>query len=277
MVIEGNSSESWRLLEFSYSSVFQNLALEQTLARACISPVFVPVVRLWRNPQAVVVGRFQDVDAEVDLEACRRNSIDIARRFTGGGAVFHDLGNLNLTIVIRRPSSTTLSRIHEGNSSVILDMLTRLGVKGVFAPPNSIHVNGRKISGAAAALGRDFILWHASILVSTDTVMLRQVLAPSQQIMKTSAIRSKRHPVTTLTEELSGPVDMKHVQRTLLLSCQSVLNAKFERSDLLDEEKQNSRLLYDKKYSSQDWNLHRYCEGEEWDRKRGGAHTTIAV
>lgn len=277
MVIEGNSPKIWRLLELSYPSVFQNLALEEALARACISPALVPVVRLWRNPRAVVVGRFQDVDMEVDVELCRRNSIDIARRFTGGGAVFHDLGNLNLTFVIRRPAGTTLSRLHGVYSSVILDMLTRLGVKGVFVPPNSIHVNGRKISGAAAALGKDFILWHASILVSTDTVMLRRVLAPSKQIMKTSTIRSKWHPVTALTEELSGPVDIEQVQRTLLLSCESVLNAKFERCGLFDEEKQDSRLLYNKKYSSQEWNLDRSWEGKELERKGGEAHTTIAV
>ena len=277
MVIEEKSSRNWRVLEFSYPSVFQNLALEEALTRSCMLPTFCPIVRLWKNPPSVIVGRFQNVGDEVDVKWCEQNDIAIARRFTGGGTVFHDKGNLNLTLVTGHQEGITLSELHERNASIILDLLARLGAEGVLVRPNSIHVGGRKISGAAAALGQRFALWHASILISTDVLMLQRVLAPSRAIKETSSIRSNWHPVTTLAEVLHRSVDLEYVQRTLLLSCMSVLAAKLERSELFEDEKQYSKFLYERKYSSQDWNLHGNWKDEELEGKCGGAHTTIAV
>lgn len=277
MVIEEESSKIWRVLEVSYPSVFQNLALEEALTRSRMLPTFRPIVRLWRNPPSVIVGRFQNVGAEVDVELCEQNDIAIARRFTGGGSVFHDMGNLNLTLVTGHPEGITLGQLHEKNASIILDLLARLEAEGVLVRPNSIHVGGRKISGAAAALGQRFALWHASILISTDVLMLQRVLAPSQVIRETRSIRSNWHPVTTLAEVLHRSVDLEHVQRTLLQSCRSALDAKLERSELLEDEKQYSKFLYERKYASQDWNLHGNWKSEELEGKCSEAHTTIAV
>lgn len=273
MVIE--DPPRWRLLDLSYPTAFQNLALEEALARSSILPSFLPTVRLWRNPPAAIVGRFQDVNSEVDVEFCRQNDIAIGRRFTGGGAVFHDLGSLNLTIVTRR-ENTTIGELHERNSSILLDMLARFGVEGVLVPPNSILVNHRKISGAAAAVGNRYALWHASTLVSTDVPRVHRVLAPGRVAKETSSIRSKWHPVTSLTTILGRQVDIEFVKGALLLSCNSILGSKFERSGLREEEEQTAKLLLEQKYSSQDWNL-RLHWNDEIERKREGAHTTIAV
>lgn len=270
-------STAWRLVKLSYQSVFENLALEETLARSFAQSGSSPTIRLWRNPQAVILGRFQDAEAEADIELCRRNGIAIARRFSGGGAVYHDLGTLNLTLVTPPPVGVTLKEIHERNSLVILDLLQRLGLEGTFAPPNSIHVDGRKIAGSAAALGQHFALLHSSILVSTDLDALQRALAPSREFKQTSSIRSNWHAVTTLARILGRHVELEAIEQSLLQSCASVLNARVEKGGLLDEEERMSKRLHERKYSLRDWNWNRNCVERDLGGKSEGAHTTIAV
>lgn len=245
------------------------------MARSSASLPFTPIVRLWRNPPSVIVGRFQDVAAEVDVEFCEGNGITIARRFTGGGAVFHDYGNLNISIVTRRSEPFSVKSLYERNAALITDVLARKGVNGSFVPPNSIHVYGKKILGAAAAVGRSFVLWHASLLISTDTIRLERSLAPSLSFESTSSIRSHWHPVTTLTQALGETVG-DDLEEELINSCEMMFGSRMERSELLEREVQEMEELYEKKYSLRDWNW-----TKDWnrglDRNVGRDHTTIAV
>jgi len=275
MVIAKGARTEWRLIRLSHPSVFQNLALEEALARSSASTPFVPVIRLWRNPPSVIVGRFQDVAAEVDVDYCERSRIAIARRFTGGGAVFHDYGSLNITIVMPRSEPFSIKELYERNAALIIDVLAHRGVKGEFVPPNSIYVNAKKISGAAAAVSRSYVFWHASLLVSTDTLKLKHALAPSSGFKRTNSIRSRWHPVTTLTQTLGEPVD-DDLEEELLKSCSMMFGSRMEQSELLDHEIRQMEQLYEEKYSLRDWNWNQH-----WSRGLGRkverAHTTIAV
>lgn len=225
----------------------------------------------------MIVGRFQDVTTEVDAEFCERNGIAIARRFTGGGAVFHDFGNLNVSLITRRSEGLSLIEIYERNSALIIDFLERNGVNGKLVPPNSIHVNGRKISGAAAAIGQCFVLWHASLLISTDTLKLQRALGPSLRFKRTSSIRSNWHPVTTLTEVMGRSVHTDDAEKALLESCKKMLGSRIVESELVDHEIRFLKWLYEKKYSLRDWNWNQSWVADALDRKGAGVHTTIAV
>jgi lipoate-protein ligase A len=265
MVNRKPSSETWRILEISYASPFQNLALEEALAQSTPSEGFIPTVRIWVNPPTAVLGRFQHVDSEVDIEFCERNDIRIARRFTGGGAVYHDEGNLNLTVVTQRPEGISLLEFHRKNASVVQDFLASYGLDSEFVSPNSIQIAGKKISGAAAGFCRHLALWHASTLVSTDTVTLGQVLSPSQRTFETSFTRSRWKPVTTLATTLGRHVDLSEAKETLLRSFRKLNNAKLQPGRLSDAEEQRMRLLL-AKYSSREWN--RLGVGVKARRKR---------
>jgi lipoate-protein ligase A len=256
MVNSPSSHNTWRFLDLSFPSAAENLALEEALARSTLSTKFLPTLRLWTNPPAVVVGRFQNINSEVDLDLCKRKKVLIARRFTGGGAVFHDEGNLNLTLVMRPPERTQVTEIQKSNSSIILKLLDSLRLQGAYVPPNSIHVGGRKIAGAAAALGRDFILWHASILISTDTDLLNQLLAPSRESEESSFIRSRWHPVTTLVAALGKPVSIEEVKHQLRIAAERSFGVEFSRSGLPHDEEERMKLLHECKYSTEQWNLH---------------------
>jgi lipoate-protein ligase A len=224
-----------------------------------------------------VVGRFQDVTAEVDVDFCQHNDIQIGRRFTGGGAVFQDEGNLNITIVTQRQRETLLSQFYETNCRAISNVLNELGAKSRFVPPNSIEIAGRKVSGSAAALSRDFALWHASLLVSTNEQMLSDALRPSQAFRKSEFIRSRWQPVITLNEALRRDVDIERVKRLLIGSCETCFHMETEVGELALEEKRVMNSLYERKYSSSEWNIRGHCWNIDMERKEGGTHTTIAV
>lgn len=259
-------SDRWRLLEESYGSVFQNLAIDEALARSALSPSFKPTIRLWVNPQSVILGRFQEASTEVDISLCQQSGIQIARRFTGGGAVYQDEGNLNLTLVIQQRERNTQPRLNETASAIVLAALRSFGLKGSFLAPNSIMLRKRKISGGAAASGYGFALWHGSLLVSTNVDILKSVLAPSRQKHTTRHVRSRWHPVITLEAAVGRKVSVEEVQLKLTESAQEILRAKLEAGGLRPDEKRRFWRLYARKYSLPNWNNNgEYEETEESD------------
>lgn len=260
MVKEGTGLEAWRLLDYSYDSAFKNLALEEALARCGRSENFRPTIRFWVNPESVILGRFQEAPAEVDISLCQRNGIQIARRFTGGGAVFHDEGTLNFTIVASPEFATSLTKLNEYSASITLDALRALGLKGRILTPNSIVVDGKKVSGAAGALGRKFALWHSSILVSTNIRLLEMVLAPSKNGNITRYVHSRWHPVTSLQNALGQPIGVDAVKPQLIKSVQKILRVELRGDGLREEEEELFGGLYSGKYSSPDWNKKGKCK-----------------
>ena len=195
------------------------------------------------------------MNLEVDTKLCEKHGIAIVRRFSGGGAVYHDEGNLNFTILTRRQSQSFV-RLHEIYSSYIIAALKNMGLQSECVAPNSIHLNGKKISGAACALNSHYVLWHASILVSTNTTILRQALSPSREAIKSKFVRSKWCPVTTLNEHLSKPVNIDKFSLQLTRSICELTEVDVEPGYLSETEEEMSRRLYDRKYSSTRWNLY---------------------
>jgi lipoate-protein ligase A len=255
MVNSPSNDDTWRSLDLSLPSAAENLALEEALARCISSKHFLPTLRLWTNPPTVVVGRFQNVTSEIDVELCMREKVAIARRFTGGGAVYQDAGNLNLTIVMRPPWRIQVTEFQRNASSIVMNFLDGLQLQHTFVAPNSIHVGGKKIAGGAAAVGRDFLLWHASILISTNTELLSQLLAPSRENGEGNFIRSRWHPVTTLVAALGKPVSIGEAKNQLQTAARRSFNVKFSLGELRDDEKERMRSLHRNKYSTVQWNL----------------------
>jgi len=246
----------WRRLKLSYPSPFRNLAVEEALAHAVsIGVQKQPTLRIWSNPRTVVVGRFQEVAEEVDVQQCELNEVHIARRFTGGGTVFQDEATLNLTLVTRPEEGLSNLAFHELNLQLIREALDSLGIRSSTSR-NSALIDGRKVCGAAAAVGLHFALWHCSILVETDTQLLRRVLAPSKSTTKSRFVRSKWQEVTTLTEALSRPISIKEVARALERTVENRLGMRLVTGQLAPEEEGLSETLYSDKYCSGKWNRH---------------------
>ena len=256
MVNVNGDAARWRLLRMSYDSVFKNLALEETLARVRGFEATRPTVRFWTNVPSVVLGRFQEASSEVDLALCESLKVEVARRFTGGGAVFHDKGTLNFTITTGSEIKPNLSAIHEEYSAVVVDSLKTLGIESSFSPPNSILVDERKVFGAAAALGNHFTLWHGSLLVSTDIQTLGKVLAPSRREMPNGFVRSQWRPVTTIESVLGRRVSVEELQTHLSASLQERFGVGVFEDDLLPSEENHLQGIFAQKYALPEWNLY---------------------
>jgi lipoate-protein ligase A len=148
-----------------------NLALDEALLRAEPSG---PVLWLWRNPPCVVVGRGQKVHREVREDACARDGIPVLRRASGGGTVFHDRGNLNISLVLPGPSKRPLEALGELMSAAVTDlgMPPRLGDRGLF-------IGDAKLCGFAVFRTRSGLLAHSTFLISTPAeAVARYLTAP---------------------------------------------------------------------------------------------------
>lgn len=148
-----------------------NIALEEGLRRNLAARGGQGYFLCWRNEPAVIVGRNQDALAELSLPA-RRRGIPVYRRTSGGGAVYHDEGNLNWSWIVRGGLAD-----RERLLALILGVLRSLGIDAREGPRAGIYVGARKIGGTACATGKGVLLFHGTLLVSTDLDALQDALA----------------------------------------------------------------------------------------------------
>lgn len=208
-MVEGRSLAPGRFLpDLGERDPAWNLALDEAIARSA-GPH--PTLRLWRNRRAVVVGRFQLVAAEVDVDLARRTDTPVLRRFTGGGAVYHDPGNLNVSLVLDRARPPLSERRELALLPALYGLLLAPLARVVeeFGLPveqteRDLLVAGRKVSGVAAWLGRERVLVHATLLVAADLDLLGRLLAgpgdPGNP--RWERTKSRRMAVTSLAEAL---------------------------------------------------------------------------
>jgi len=184
----------------------RNLALDEAVAREA-GPE--PVVRLWRNDRCVVVGRFQVAAAEVDVPVAGRLGVPVYRRFTGGGAVYHDPGNLNVSLVAGR-AVVLGGGLHALYAAVLEPLAAAVRTLGIAAEPagRGLFAGGRKLGGIAAWVGGTSVLVHATLLVDADLATLERVLAgpgePANPRWKLT--RSEHAPVTSIARRLGRTV-----------------------------------------------------------------------
>ncbi len=184
-----------------------NLASEEHLLSAYDGTI----AMLWRNNRSVIIGRNQDLHAEVDMDFAREHSIDVVRRLTGGGAVFHDLGNVNYTFIT--PHDGGRSANFAAFARPVIDALARMGVTAELSGRNDLLVDGRKISGCAHTLHNGRALYHGTLLFSANLSSMSGVLRFNEQNYKSKGIASVASRVGNLSEWLDTPEHPMHVEQ----------------------------------------------------------------
>jgi lipoate-protein ligase A len=181
------------ILQSNNLNAFYNLAVEEYLLSMDLERY--PILFLWQSENAVLVGRNQNPWRECRLAILRRNSGVLARRLSGGGAVYHDRGNLNCTLVVPRD---TYDEQHV--YQLLIDSLADLGVQAQLTNRNTLTVDGRKMSGNAFCLRSDRALHHATLLVTADLDRLSAVLSPVDERIHSRAVPSEPASVMNLSE-----------------------------------------------------------------------------
>ena len=174
-----------------------NLAVEEYLLTQRDEPFF----RLWRNADSVIIGRHQNAYAEIDLAYVERERIPVVRRMTGGGAVFHDLGNVNYSFFDLKDRVFT---------EVILDALRALGVDGRCSGRNDLVLeDGRKFSGTAVCKHGSRVLEHGTLLFDASFDRLGRALKPRPEKFQGKAVQSVRSRVANLSGQLATPISVE--------------------------------------------------------------------
>ncbi len=181
----------------------RNLAIEEHLFLHSDEDVFM----LWQNAPTVVIGKNQNAHAEIDISLARERGVRVARRITGGGAVYHDLGNVNYSVisVTRGGQGIDFSYF----TAPIIKALGELGVHAELSGRNDLLVDGKKISGNAQHTAGDRVLHHGTLLFDSDLDALSSVLRVDEEKLRARAIRSVRSRVTNLRPYLNVDCDAK--------------------------------------------------------------------
>ena len=192
-------------------SPYFNLATEEYLLTQTQEEVFM----LWQNANAIIIGRHQNTLAEINQPFVEENKIMVARRLTGGGAVFHDLGNLNFSFIRNiAPEEKEINFVKF--LQPIVDALQSLGVPATFSGRNDLVVHDKKISGNAMVYYGNRVLEHGTLLFSTVQHNLAQALKVDPEKFNDKAVKSVRSRVTNISEHLPQPMTVMEFKDYLM-------------------------------------------------------------
>lgn len=208
---------------------------------------------LYRNEQAVVLGSNQVLSNEVNSDFCSRNSISIARRMSGGGTVFHDMGNVNYCFVRNITGDT--SALSANFLLPVVEALQQMGVKAEIGQRKDLWLEGFKISGTASHISRGRALYHGTLLYNSNLQMLQQVLHVPQKDASKKGTASVPSSVTNIAENWQSTMgeapttdEFEHI---LLCNLMEICNA--ELYCLNDAEMDAIDALANEKFMRDEW------------------------
>lgn len=238
-----------RFIYNTSTDVYFNLAVEEYLLKNYQEAFFI----LYQNEPSVVIGKYQHVWTEVNEDFVNKHQIKIARRFSGGGAVFQDLGNWNVTF------------IENGNadfntySQRIIDFLSTLGLQVETDERRSLKIKGLKISGSAQAIHKNRSLYHATLLFSSDLNKLLLSLNSSYKLSDFETkgrrfVESVKSPVTNIVDHLPTPTNLQEFRDQIIQYFleDTSTNSRYR---FTEEDLWNIKKLAEEKYETVDWNL----------------------
>jgi lipoate-protein ligase A len=249
---------AFRLLQSGYHNCFYNMGLDEALLEAVSSGSSLPALRFYGwNPPAVSVGYFQGLEEEVDLDACRRRGIDVVRRISGGGAVFH-CAEITYSLIMPLGHSLAGPSILESYKTLcagVIAGLGRLGVEALFAPINDILAGGRKISGNAQTRRKGCILQHGTVLLDLDPQLMFSLLQVPREKLRGKLIEDIKERVTSLNALLGRPVSFDEASAALAQGFKEALSLDFVSIETAPSpaEEERARSLGETKFASPEW------------------------
>ena len=226
-----------------------NLALEEVLFDS-LAPGHPGIFLIWRNRPSIIIGRHQNTAEEVNQQYCSKHDIRIVRRPTGGGAVYHDLGNINFSFL----SWVEKNRIGGFDEYMhpMVQALRDLGIDAQYTSRNDITVQGRKVAGTAQRQTGQRMLHHGCLLINVDFTHLSGALAADPEKFKSKGVTSHKARVANIKEFLSDKLSLEECMNAVI---QAMTARCSNEKRLLDQEFVTAaEKLADTKYRSWEWN-----------------------
>lgn len=213
---------------------------------------------LWQNDNTIVVGKHQNTIEEINKEFVEKNKINVVRRITGGGAVYHDLGNINYSIITSAGGEELDFRLL---TKPIIEALSKIGISAEFNSRNDITIDGKKFSGNAQFISNGRLLHHGTILFNSDLGKIQEALNVRELKIESKGIKSVKSRVTNIKpymeDESIDTIKFKEILTELIFE-----NNKPEIYELNDVRQSEVLELMSKKYETWEWN---YGQSPEYD------------
>ena len=223
---------------------FYNQAFEEFVFQAFQDD---DVFLLWQNSPAVIVGSFQNICREVHVETLRRLGIPVVRRMSGGGTVYHDLGNVNYTYITRQDGPLDYDRCLQP----VIEALNDIGVPARKNRTCDIAIGEKKISGSAQRSAGGRVLHHGTLLFEADLTVLDQITTHHKNdCFQSKGTVSAICPVTNIADHLAAPMTLEEFKERLL---DRMVPPGCPRLTLTAEQESEVCRLRDEKYLSWEW------------------------
>jgi lipoate-protein ligase A len=242
----------WRIVELETYDAYFNMAIDEAISEGIMNSSSPPTIRFYTwKPGAVSIGYFQSMKDEVNLDTCRELGIDCIRRWTGGGAVYHDAKG-EITYSLIAPASLFPKNIVKSYEMIcgwIVDGLGTLGIDAVFSPVNDVLVGGKKISGSAQTRRGGVLLQHGTVLYDLDLATMFSVLNVSKQKITDKMIQKAQERVTCISKHKNA--DKNDVYLALLGAFTNDKDHEFGTWN--KNEIARAKKLAEQKYKTKEW------------------------
>mgnify|MGYP000891466782 FL=1 len=228
-----------------------NLALEQYVFDNLTE--YEEIFLLWITKPTIVVGKNQNAIQEINLDYVKENNINVVRRLSGGGAVYHDYGNLNYTIISTKNNKSTAFNF-AAFSQPVIKVLEKLGIKAEFTGRNDLTIDGKKFCGNAQYSHKDRILHHGAMLFDTDLNVLSNALKVSKDKIESKGVKSVISRVTNIKDHLKNDIDIEDFKK-LLLDHMIETNEDLQEYKLTEKDYNNINKLMEDRYNTWEWNF----------------------
>jgi len=259
----------WRIIGMETHDAFMNMALDEACSEAVAARESLPTIRFYRwQPSAVSIGYFQSLEDEVAVDKCKAAGVDVVRRRTGGGAVFHDYEG-EITYSVIAPEKMFPRGITESYHQIcgwILGSLKLLNVRAEFKPINDIilaagelssggeNVAGKKISGNAQTRRGGILLQHGTILYTVDVRKMFSLLKVGQEKIADKMIAAVEERVTCL-KKMRPELTMDDVYQAMQKGFTA--GKKWDAGEWTLAEMTRAQKLSETRYSTKGWNAMR--------------------
>lgn len=230
-----------------FNNCYQNIASEEYFMSVFDEDIFY----LYINSPCIVIGKNQNAYAEINQKYVAEHNIDVVRRLSGGGAVYHDFGNLNFGFIVKNDGKD-ISAVFHNYTIPILTVLQQLGVNASFSGRNDLVIEEKKISGNAQYRTAGKVLQHGTLLFQSDLAALSNALNVSPLKYQDKSTKSVKSRVTNISEFLSEKISLTDLADAIL---KEVLEWIPEACpyQLTDADQVEITALADNKYSTWKW------------------------
>ena len=230
-----------------FNKCYLNIASEEYYLENFAEDIFY----LYINKPCIIIGKHQNAYAEINQDYVQNNSIDVVRRNSGGGAVFHDLGNLNYGF-ITKSGGKGINEIFREFTEPVLKVLNNLGVPAIFSGRNDLTIEGKKFSGNAQFRSKDRVLIHGTLLFSSDLEQVSKSLNADPRKFADKSVKSVKSRVTNILPYLSRPITIEEFSSVIIQEIISRFHDAYV-YELDEHDRRRIEALADKKYSTWEW------------------------